>query len=602
MLLTPVFMFKLFAAGLISAALDSTGKGSASKGEGGVSNIIFFFASVGVTLFFIDIPNRILYQSAAEKAVMFRLVQGLAYTFLIAYWYRFFTYQKNEPQGPINFLESAKPSDDNVYIGVTTDSKRKKVALTWRDINHHVHVLGQPGSGKSVLLKNIYASQIRSGHGLLMLDLKADVDVKEDFIALCAHANRSEDLLLIDLSNPGDSFGYNPLLIGNATELKDKIVGAIEWSEPYYKKVSERVLLTLLRGFVHLRDEQGMSPTLEDLGASLSSVQGLGFLYDKVTDEAIKLDLNNLIAGFSRDFVKDLEGLKTDIALLVQSEFGAIFSKPDSLDMRKIIQERKVVLVNLDGQTYSESAKRFGRLLLADLRSASGNIVTTTTREERPKFTVIIDEFADVVSTDDMAKTFVGFLNRCRGSGIGVVIAHQSLGDFKDQSVKVQIMDSTETLFSFVQKDPETAETLASIVGTSEKWQHTEQTKKSLLFDDATGMGTRKLVQEYIYHPNVFKNLGTGMAVYAAKKPSRHGIVKVHMLEIPRLAKAQAAKKSAPPVATNTAWAMDGFVSAEKPKDSFTKGLTARELLRQGGLRDEDTEPTTRPGGQRLEI
>ena len=47
-------------------------------------------------------------------------------------------------------------------------------------------------------------------------------------------------------------------------------------------------------------------------------------------------------------------------------------------------------------------------------------------------------------------------------------------------------------------------------------------------------MGTRRLTQEYIYHPNVFKNLDTGMAVYAAKKPSRFGIVKIDFVEIPQ--------------------------------------------------------------------
>ncbi len=132
-----------------------------------------------------------------------------------------------------------------------------------------------------------------------------------------------------------------------------------------------------------------------------------------------------------------------------------------------------------------------------------------------------------------MAKTFVGFLNRCRGSGIGVVIAHQSLGDFKDPTVKAQIMDSTETMFSFVQKDPETCDILASVVGTKESYEKTKQTKEWIFGDDNTGMGTKKLVHEFIYHPNVFRNLNVGEAVYAAKKPSRFGTVQVKMLEIP---------------------------------------------------------------------
>lgn len=462
---------------------------------------------------------------------------GLSFVsmYLAFYWYSFFVHRGlDSAPGGENNIREIRP-EKGLLVGNLTKPRRMPLRLTWSDINHHIHILGQPGAGKSVLLKNIYANQIMAGSGLLMLDLKADLDVKEDFRALCQMAGRDKDLVIIDLSNPQFSAGYNPMLVGNATELKDKIVGAIEWSEPYYKKVSERVLQTVLRGFVNLRDQQGLITNLDDLLVSISSVQGLTMLTENVNDESIKKDLLDLIAGFSRDFTRDIEGLKTDLSLLVQSEFGVILTKPNSINILRAIQEKKVILINLDGQTYSESSKRFGRLLLGDLRSASGSIVTQTSREQRPQFTVIVDEFADIVSTADMASTFVGFLNRCRGSGIGVVIAHQSLGDFKEPTVKTQIMDSTETLFSFVQKDPETCETLAAIAGTQEEWKETEQTQQDLFFKSKTGMGSRRLAHEYIYHPNVFKNLQTGEAVYIAKKPSRHGILNVRLLEIPKI-------------------------------------------------------------------
>lgn len=50
-------------------------------------------------------------------------------------------------------------------------------------------------------------------------------------------------------------------------------------------------------------------------------------------------------------------------------------------------------------------------------------------------------------------------------------------------------------------------------------------------------MGTKKLVHEFIYHPNVFRNLNVAEAIYAAKKPRRFGTVLVKMLDIPHLAK-----------------------------------------------------------------
>jgi hypothetical protein len=463
------------------------------------------------------------------------LAGGLSSAYMALFWYYFLTNKRRNDELPSNNWITKDIPKDGIKIGRLTSPRREDLKLKWSDINHHIHILGQPGAGKSVLLRNIYSHQIKSGEGLMMIDLKADISVREDFLSLAHHSNRMDDLIIIDLSHPESSYGYNPLQFGNATELKDKLIGAIVWSEPHYKRACESALLIVMRGLVWIRDNKKLTPTLEDVLTSLSGVSGLTALSELVEDDGIRQGIYLLITENKKELSKSIEGLKAEIGLMVMSEFGSIFKKGNSLNILEAIMSKKIILVNLDGQTYSESAKKFGRMLLGDLRAASGAIVTNTLKDERPKFTVVVDEFSDIVSTVEMAESFVGFLNRCRGSGIGVIIAHQSLGDFKDENSRKQIMDSTETFFSFVQKDPETCEILAATIGTEDKWKTTEQTRESILFSDKTGMGTRRLTQEYIYHPNVFKNLDTGVAVYAAKKPSRFGIVKVDMIYFERV-------------------------------------------------------------------
>ncbi|MBK9322994.1 MAG: hypothetical protein IPM97_08660 [Bdellovibrionaceae bacterium] len=101
---------------------------------------------------------------------------------------------------------------------------------------------------------------------------------------------------------------------------------------------------------------------------------------------------------------------------------------------------------------------------------------------------------------------------------------------------KSQIMDSTETMFSFVQKDPETHDILASVVGTKESPAKTKQTKEWIFGDDNTvAWGTKKLVYEFIYHPNVFRNLNVGEGIYHVKSPVSFGTVHVKMIEIPHV-------------------------------------------------------------------
>ena len=521
-----IFVLSGFLVGIFTGAL-----GIKLDEKRSIISLVFAFIVLSFASNIIIVASVLL----TQKTLFAILAGGLSSAYVALFWYYFLTNKFRADELPSsNNLITKKMSKEGIKIGRLTSPKRVDLNLKWNDINHHIHILGQPGAGKSVLLRNIYSHQIMNGEGLLMIDLKADISVRDDFLSLAQLSNRMNDLILIDLSHPKKSCGYNPLSFGNATEIKDKIIGAIVWSEPYYKRACENALLVVMRGLVWIRDHKNLNPTLEDVLEALSGVSGLTVLSELVEDEGIRQSIYSLITENKKELSKSIEGLKAEIGLMVLSEFGSIFKKENSLNILEAMKSKKIILINLDGQTYSESAKKFGRMLLGDLRAASGAIVTNIAKTERPKFTVIVDEFSDIVSTIEMAESFVGFLNRCRGSGIGVVIAHQSLGDFKDETSRKQIMDSTETFFSFVQKDPETCEILASIVGTEETWKVTEQTSESILLSEKTGMGTRRLTQEYIYHPNVFKNLDTGMAVYAAKKPSRFGIVKIDFIEIPQ--------------------------------------------------------------------
>lgn len=428
-------------------------------------------------------------------------------------------------------------SNSDALIKVGKVAKKKELILKWRDLNHHIQIVGQPGSGKSVMLRSFYSSLILKNKGVMMIDLKADLDVMQEILGCAYSAQRLEDVEIIDLSNPKISCGYNPLLKGNATEIKDKIVGALEWSEPYYKKVAESTLLTLLRAFVLLRNK-GTHSNLEDLYQCLDDTSAIDYVGKKVGfhDKELKLELNSLRKRLrDKEFVKSISGLKTDIELMLKSEFGEILIKRNPIDFTHSILNNKIVYCLLDAQTYGESSKRLARMLVSELKSSSGEIVTKIERTSRPEFTVIIDEFSDIVSNDDLGRSFVSLLNKCRGSGIGITIAHQSLGDFQDESLKRQILDSTETIFSFVQKDPESAEILSSLAGTTQVWDKTYQTETGFFGSTDTGRGSKKMVHEYIYHPNDFKNLDVGSFIYIAKKPSRHALGFAYNLTVPKV-------------------------------------------------------------------
>lgn len=428
------------------------------------------------------------------------------------------------------FMDSVAP--DAIATVGKIDGKYRSLKLSWRDFNHHIHVLGQSGAGKSVLLKSFYSKFIDQKMGLIMVDLKADINVSEEIQLYAAQAGRLGDLAIIDLNYPSFSAGYNPLARGNASELKDKVINSLDWSEVHYKKVSERVLLTLMRVVEEGRDAWGQW-TLKDVLSALKKPDLLNSVA-KDLPTGLASDVIELSKELkTKEMQKSISGLVTDIELMVRSQFGEILTRKTSVDFLETIRKNQLLYVLLDSQKYSETAIRLAKMMISDIKAASGEI-SSSGYPKSHQCAVIIDEFADIVSDENAAKSFAGFLNRARSSNIGIIMAHQSLGDFASDQAKKQILDNTETVFSFVQKDPETCEILASIGGTHKVEEKTRVYDNELLWGDMeTGRGSIKEVEEFIVHPNVFKNLNTGQAVYLAKKPSRIHKINVSMVEAP---------------------------------------------------------------------
>jgi hypothetical protein len=443
--------------------------------------------------------------------------------------------QNGSSQNSIKELIRARSDIKGIEVGRMNG---KKLYLNDRDINHHIHVLGQTGAGKSVLLRNIYSQKIINDEGVVLIDLKGEMELKNEFRGLCEASDREEDLGFFDINDLKNSFHYNPFVRGNATELKDKMMMAFEWSESYYKFVADSFLINIFNAFVIVRDELGELPTLRDLFNCANDPKSILKLASKLPEnqEKIKEDLENIFENLNtKDGKKELKGISSQLETMVKSEYGELLCSSNTVDLLDLMLEKKVIHVMLDEQRYGETAKRIARFLLTDIRSCSGHIVSQIAKEKRPKVAVIIDEFSSIVTTEELGEMATGLLNRSRSSGIGLILAHQSLGDFATDRVKTRIIDNTETLISFVQKDDESAEKIAKMVGTKSTEKKTFQIEKTIFGERKLRSGSSREVEEFLIHPNKIKDLGVGKAIYFAKKPTRIGELSVRYLDLSSL-------------------------------------------------------------------
>ncbi len=80
-------------------------------------------------------------------------------------------------------------------------------------------------------------------------------------------------------------------------------------------------------------------------------------------------------------------------------------------------------------------------------------------------------------------------------------MAHQEIADLSRISHEFshRLMNSTSTLFAFLQKVPQTSDLIASISGTKTTLKVTEQAQSNWLFgDEKTGMKSIREVDEFI--------------------------------------------------------------------------------------------------------
>jgi type IV secretory pathway TraG/TraD family ATPase VirD4 len=132
--------------------------------------------------------------------------------------------------------------------------------------------------------------------------------------------------------------------------------------------------------------------------------------------------------------------------------------------------------------------------------------------------TIIIDEFAEFAIPE-----FPSFLNRVRGAGIGVVIAHQTRGDLEAISpdFKNKIESNTNTKIVAGVTDPEDAQFYAQMIGTRTVTKETRQVEETGFFifksSVETGMKSVRDVEEFIIHPNRIKQIVQGEALVISR-------------------------------------------------------------------------------------
>lgn len=364
----------------------------------------------------------------------------------------------------------------------------------------HTHILGATGTGKTVLLESLISEDLARGYGMVIIDPKGDRELFERVKAICKQIGRESDLNLLSANYPDESVGWNPCRLGAATEIQSKFINSWEFSEVFYAKSCEAVLLEALNLF-------GSSAfNLSDLTTRIREIA------EKRKDDsarALALDLFNMVEG----------------------EWGEILcakaTSRKEINFLDVIRKNEILFVDLPTEGKSVQSGRIGKLLLQEIMLVSGMRKTFPQIKTKTPFSIFVDEF-DAFAT----QSFATFLNKGRSSGFMIHISHQTLSDLKrvDNGIGVflgQVQGNINNRFYFRIDDPEDAEGISAFFGT----KLTTKTTSRVVGGMTSGDGSIRETLEFRIHPDTIKSLEVGTCVFSSKTSRRLSLLKIPMTD-----------------------------------------------------------------------
>ena len=312
-------------------------------------------------------------------------------------------------------------------------------------LNHHLHVLGPTGSGKTSLVILPLARQaIEKDRGCCFIDFKGDEVFKRYVCQKAKEKGRKFSYFSIDPNEA--SIGYNPLLSGDVNSKVDRIMTALElvYHGPagFYSNVQAMAFVELLKEIIQDEKEVNFS----SVKASLEDPHFLRRV--DITSQEVK----GLLAAIS--WIAGIEVINCG-----------------RLDLSKVIKNGEIVFFALKSQVNTRLAEAIGKMLIIDLKSQA-----VSRKETDPPYFIFIDEFQNLACSH-----FVDVISKVRSANFCLVLSNQSRGNLSNVSAAFEnaIFTNTATKIIFMQEDPLDARFW------SDKTGQTTYQEKSILQVDA---------------------------------------------------------------------------------------------------------------------
>jgi len=334
-------------------------------------------------------------------------------------------------------------TEEIIFFGQTTfRGERKKFGIKTDDRRRHIYIVGKTGMGKTELLKNMVIQDIRNGNGVGFVDPHGEA--AEEILKFIPK-ERIKDVVYVNPADIENPIAFNIMEDVDA-EYRHLIAGGLMG---VFKKIwpdvwSSRMEYILNNAILALLEIPGS--TLLGVNRLLSDPEWRAEIVEKVKDPVIK-------AFWLKEFSRYSQRYEVEATAAIQNKIGQFISSPlirniigqekSTIDIRKIMDEKKILIMNLSkGRIGEDSSRLLGALLVTKLQLAAMSRVDTP-EKSRSDFILYIDEFQNF-STE----SFANILSEARKYRLSLVLAHQYITQMEEE-VRDAVFGNVGTMIVF---------------------------------------------------------------------------------------------------------------------------------------------------------
>ena len=333
---------------------------------------------------------------------------------------------------PLNIPKEGLIIGSNNYRGIKTE-----IRMTDSDRRRHMYVIGQTGTGKTVVLQELAKQDARTGKGFCFIDPHGDAI--EDILA-CIPKERAEDVIVFDPSDMERPFGLNMLeydpahpeqktfVINEMIGIFDQLYDLKATGGPMFEQYVRNAMLLIMEDPESGSTLMEISKVLadEDFRKMKLSKCKNPVVMDFWTKEAEK-------AGGEAALANMVPYITSKLTTFISNDMmrPIIAQQKSTINFREIMDDGKILLVKLSkGKIGEINAHLLGMVIVGKILMAAlgrGDMP----EDERKDFYLYLDEFQNV-TTNSISQ----ILSEARKYRLCLGIAHQFIGQLSEDISK----------------------------------------------------------------------------------------------------------------------------------------------------------------------